>query len=177
MLIALVASADPTTCSLSDANGNAWVFVSNSEADRSLGSGIWKSYAKLGGGQLVTTTGDTLTVSCGGSSFAEADLIAIKGNLAGSDPQDQSSYYAGSANLGTSQPGSITPVSNTLVLTQGCNLFGSGFAITGGYTIQDTDGSDHYCAFAILTPSAGATNPTWTFTVGFHATSEIVSVK
>lgn len=165
-LIVISVSSYNSAVAPTDSKGNTWTPLT----DRLNGAYHERLYYCA---SPTVGSGHTFTAA-GAASYPTICVLAFSG--AHATPFDQESG-GGAASGTSSQPGSITPSEDNCVLVTGVD-FGAGVAasINGSFTASsvDYDTSDHMgggIAYKIQT-TAGAENPTWSWTIsGVNATA------
>ncbi len=135
--------------------------------------------------KYAPTTNAAHTFTSTGSTIAEALLaVGFTGALTSATPLDQTNGSAGGGAGVSRQAGSITPGEDNevtiAVLTWDATI--TGLSINSGFTILDTvdyaPGVTFGCSIAYLIQStAGAVNPTWSWTNSATTAAVIASFK
>jgi len=125
--------------------------------------------------KVSPTLSATHTFTCtasGAATFMNMFVLAVSGNT-GTPIDVTNHFYANPAPRTSMQPGSITPsLSGELIVTGMAmtNSTDTTAAITGGFhaiTIPQSTGNSYFGGMAyFVQPSAGAINPTWSWTTG-----------
>lgn len=163
LLIAHVATFQPTPAALTDSKGNTWTALT---AHSSLGSSESRFYYVA---SPVTDAAHTFTAS-GALSYPSITVQAWSG--AHASPFDQESGAVGDPPVSSIQPGSLTPSGNNYLVVTGLTFSGMDtVAINGGFTISDQvnfgTGNNFGGGLASLVQtSAAASNPTWSWPGG-----------
>ncbi len=182
LLIVMVGNYSGTQPTLSDSvggNSNTWVPLTRQDSGNSSSALIY--YAKnatVGSGHTFTLTGNNSFASMEVQAWSGSDLTA---------PFDVQNGANESSNATTLQPGSVTPSNNGSLIVAGLCLRGFGTpgdtaTVNSGFTDLDQQtGVSSQClgsALAYLVQgTAGAVNPTWTWTHGDDAGAVIAVFK
>lgn len=170
------------TVTFNDSMSNTWVPLTQQNpggvGNQSTSRIYYVVNPIVGSGHTVTATA---TGYVGGGyflAFSGADI---------SSPFDQENGVADFANATSKQPGSVTPTTdNQLVITGLCTIKDAGgssgtYSIDSGFAIIDQDAATAgleggACAYLIQT-SAGAVNPTWSWTDASAVGATIATFK
>jgi hypothetical protein len=167
---------------VSDSNGNSWHARQNQSGIANMNGGMLYAFDKSGSA-LVTGSGHTVTVS--GTTFPAITFSAFTGTLANNvDPYDSTAGESGGTNnAGTTvQPGSITAISGSLVVTAygNANTTNASIAVTSPYiligSVAGVAGTNYGVGVAFST-SVTTTNPTWTTGISGVQVATIASFK
>lgn len=161
--------------SVTDSKSNTWTGLTQITGSRL--SRLWYAHtATVGSGHTFTITSDS------GNMFnASFCVMALNGNLIGSDPFDVQSTNSNSASL-TIAPGSITPSQNSEIVVTGYGSDANNTApsVDSGFTLLDTvTGTGHNLLGLayIVQGTAVAVNPTWSIDIAQNNHAAIASFK
>ena len=157
-----------------DSKGNTWTGLTTRTAGSTYGRIFYAVNPTVG-------TGHTFTLS-GANSFCVVDVLAFSGVDTSSpfDVQNGASSLSGAA---TQAPGSVTPSANNSVVITGIAAESPGTTATVdlSFTITDQSGQVNGVNFAgaaayLIQTTAGAVNPTWTYSSGTVSTAATIAV-
>lgn len=165
IVIAVNSLEAATVPAITDSKSNVWVQFSTRGAGTGNGE-VTILYS------LVQTVGSSHTFTATQtSSFMSIEVQAFSGTLGSIET------FRSAASL---TPGSVTPFLNNSLVVTAVNSNGtvSGFSLTGGFTISDSNAGTPGTSFGgsmayLIQTSAAAANPTWTTTGGSNPASII----
>lgn len=173
LLIVVVGYATAPT--LTDSKSNTWTGLTI-RTNISIGNRIYYAWnAIVGSGHTFTLTGASIVASLVVQAYA--------GSQVSGDPFDQQNGHDGGGNATSFTTGSITPgVDNELVIAGICYSDTTSLAIDSGLSIVDQNplvgGSNYGSGLAdIIQTTAGAVNPTWSWTNSAQPAATIASFK
>lgn len=174
LVVAVSYYGNTTDPVLSDNKGNTWTGLTAREQ-----SGTTMSVRLYYCVPTSVGTGHTFTAGPGGTSYPTISVSAFSG--AAASPYDQETGAATAGNVTSFQPGSITPSENNCVLVTGVSTAGTSHTINSSFNATSTDNSaaNHLgggIAYKIQT-TAGAENPTWSWTTSTSKAAAMASFK
>lgn len=172
IVVAVSYYSDGVVPTLSDSKGNTWTGLT--ERSLSASSSVRLFYC------VAPTVGSGHTFTAARlNSYPTVSVSAFSG--AAASPYDQESGAVVGTTSTSYQPGSITPSENNCVLVTGIANGGTSNTIDSSFNATSTgnSGSNHVgggIAYKIQT-TAGAENPTWSWTTSSSRASAMASFK